>query len=71
MIHVLEIIRDGTAVVETDGLRRIVIQPGGEVVREMCHWREAETYAKSYNKRRGKTHAEVLTYPEALARSSS
>jgi hypothetical protein len=66
MIKALQI-RKGTATVATRGLRRIVIQPLGKVVREFAPWREAKEYADAYNgynKVAVKTWAQVVKYPQ-------
>lgn len=63
--------RDGLVSVNPVGLRRVVIEPSGRIVRELCPASEAWAYADSYNNPPGKSKAVVLTYPQAFQRSSS
>jgi hypothetical protein len=53
-----------TAVVSTKNLVRIVIQPGGKVVRELCSKSNAKTFTDAYNSVPGKTRAEIVKYPQ-------
>ena len=69
MFEVLEVRNDGTAVVSTRGLRRVVIQPGGEVAQEMQPPELAKAYADAYNSWPGTCRAVVQTYAQA-ARTS-
>jgi hypothetical protein len=65
MIKALRI-RKGTATVATRGLRRVVIQPGGKVVREFEPLRDAKVYADAFNScfPSGKSWAEIVKYPQ-------
>ena len=45
--HRIHKISKGTAVVSTRGLRRVVIEPCGKIVRELCPTHLAEVYARS------------------------
>lgn len=71
MIRVIELLASGLLVIDAAELRRIVIEPTGEIFRELCDHREAERFADSYNTLPGKTRAVVMTYPQALQESSN
>jgi hypothetical protein len=62
----VKVIRTGkaTAVVSTKNLVRVVIQPGGKIVRELCSKSEAKIFANAYNSLSGKTRAKILAYPQ-------
>jgi hypothetical protein len=65
MIKALKV-RKGTATIATRGLRRVVIQPSGKVVREFEPLREAKDYADAYNSciPSGKSWAQIVKYPQ-------
>lgn len=72
MFKVLQINSDGTALVSTRGLRRVVLQPGNEIADELCTPHEAAAYVRGYNKTgeaigSTESYAEAITYGEALA----
>jgi hypothetical protein len=55
---------NGTATVKTRGLRRVVIHPGGRVVRELCEIRYAKAFAESFNASGHGSWAEIQKYPQ-------
>lgn len=73
MLRVIEIRRDGSAVVDTRGLRRIVSQPGGRVLVEFARAANAANLVKLYNDGfpSGEHWAESIAYPALYRRRSS
>lgn len=71
MIKVLQISGDGTALVSTVGLFRVVIQPSTRVVRELCEQSSAEVFVASFNSSNRSSRAEAIDYAEVFQRASS
>jgi hypothetical protein len=63
LIKVLEV-GNGIAQVSTAGLVKVVIQPEGDVVRELYDPQLAKAFVNSYNASGGKTWAEIVSYPQ-------
>lgn len=49
MIQILEVKADGTALVSTLGLLRVVIQPSGEIADELVTRPEADAFVDGFN----------------------
>lgn len=71
MIQILEVKPDGTAVVSTEGLFRVVVHPSGRIVRELCEQCSADAFAGSFNGSGKESWAEVIDYADVFQRVSS
>ena len=71
MIKVLEVRPDGTAVVSTEGLMRVVLQPGNEIHDELVEPWEAEACLSGYNGLVDGHWAEAIDYAEVARREAA
>lgn len=71
MIEVLRVNGDGTGVVDLKGLVRIVLNPSGRVVRELCEPRYADAFISSFNSGDSDSWAEAIGYADVFQRASS
>ena len=67
MLKVIEILPDGSALVSTEGLFRILIQPEGRIAGELLDADEAQSFLDGYNNCRGNRRAEAVTYASQIA----
>lgn len=67
MLSVKEILEDGSAVVCTDGLYRILIQPAGTIAEELLDEGEAHAFVEAYNGCEGRFWAEAVSYSHILS----
>ncbi len=69
MLRVLGITKAGNAIVDTEGLYRVIIHPGEEIVEELLNAEEAAGYADAYNGCVTGRRAEVIGYSAHCASS--
>lgn len=70
-MRVIDVREDGSVVVDAKGLRRIILQPEGEIAEELVPTNEARAYAKAYNACIGSGRfAEIIDYKEAYRRTA-
>jgi hypothetical protein len=71
MIRILEIFENGTALVSTVGLRRVVIHPDETIADELIQPHEADAFVESFNacNKSRQRRAESIPYPANLASS--
>ena len=67
MLQVLGFTKDGHAIVSTEGLFRVVINPGGEIAEELIGKDEAEAAAEVYNACGTKRTAVAVSYCQCLS----
>ena len=63
-MKILKVRNDGTAIVSTRGLRRVVIQPGNEIADELLTVDEAAAFVEGFNSPSGEFRAKVVKYPQ-------
>jgi hypothetical protein len=73
MINVIAVCCDGTAVVKTHGLKRVLMQPAGVPIGELLEEHEARAIQKTVKRCNpgGGRFAEVIDYAEAFQRASN
>lgn len=72
MIQVIEVRKNRTAIVNTDGLRRVVLQPENEIADELLTPREALAFAEIYSDcwDTGERWAESISYDDVWGREN-
>ncbi len=66
MIKVIKILPNGNALVATEGLFRILIQPEGAIAGELMDHQQAQTFVNAFNRCETRLRAEV-TYASQIA----
>ncbi len=65
MIRVIEVKPDGRALIDTEGLYRIRLEPGGEIVDEFCTAKEAEYIIRLWDELEPDAGATAIPYSSA------